>query len=289
MLYFTFNGNQHTRRGIQEEAMTIREYKLLKNSEGITNLLHSKPINLTEASKDKVVKDFCLEYVEHKNILQLKRTHSYFQIQGQLNVLKLPWLDFVLSTLNPYQLHVERIVREENLWNKMVPKLSAFYHKALLPELAAPRLNTLSGIRKPGIWCKRVNTLTETREICDSKIKKQNEHSVIYFLYKETQSYCKRGSEVTTTVKQDNRHQVNPPQFSLTLKAEHKDSASKCNKAVKGKTSVKKDISTNKPCTTSCESKGDNKDKQEKTSTSAPNCSSAQQTLAHTRRRVSII
>ncbi|KAJ8320072.1 hypothetical protein KUTeg_001659 [Tegillarca granosa] len=87
MLYSTLRGNQHTRRGIQEEAMTIREYKLLKNSEGITvnvepivliispdnkhlaafpdgkvvqsdgdvglieikNLLHSKPINLTEA------------------------------------------------------------------------------------------------------------------------------------------------------------------------------------------------------------------------------------------------
>ncbi|KAJ8307597.1 hypothetical protein KUTeg_014851 [Tegillarca granosa] len=261
--------------------MTIREYKLLKNSEGITNLLHSKPINLTEASKHKVVKDFCLEYVEHKNILQLKRTHSYFQIQGQLNVLKLPWLDFVVSTLNPYQLHVERIVRDENLWNKMVPKLSAFYHKALLPELAAPRLNTLSGIRKPGIWCKRVNTLTETREICDSKKKKQNEHSVIYFLYKETQSYCKRGSEVTK--------QLNKITVISIFKNTNKDSASKCNKAVKGKTSVKKDISTNKPCTTSCESKGDNKDKQEKTSTSAPNCSSAQQTLAHTRRRVSII
>ncbi|KAJ8299479.1 hypothetical protein KUTeg_023539, partial [Tegillarca granosa] len=177
MLYSTFRGNQHTRKGIQEEAMTIREYKLPKNSEGIT--INVEPIGLIispdnrhlAASPDgKVVqsdgcKDFCLEYVEHKNTLQLKRTHSYyFQIQGQLNVSKLPWLDFVVRTLNPYQLHVERIVRDENLWNKMVPKLSAFYHKALLPELAAPRLSTLSGIREPGIWCKRVNTLTETRE-----------------------------------------------------------------------------------------------------------------------------
>ncbi|KAJ8298823.1 hypothetical protein KUTeg_022883 [Tegillarca granosa] len=126
-----------------EKLMTIREYKLLKiakelqthwfdyisdnkylaaspdgkvvQSDGdvglieIKNLLHSKHINLTEASKDKVVKDFCLEYVEHKNTLQLKRTHS------QLNVSKLPWLDFVVRTLNPYQLHVERIVRDENL------------------------------------------------------------------------------------------------------------------------------------------------------------------------------
>ncbi|KAJ8320071.1 hypothetical protein KUTeg_001658 [Tegillarca granosa] len=81
---------------------------------------------------------------------------------------------------------------------------SAFYHKDLLPKLAAPRLSTtFSGIRELGILCKR---------------------------YKETQSNCKRGSEVTTTVKQDNCHQsvkhfdsrVNPSPFSSTLKAEVK-------------------------------------------------------------------
>ncbi|KAJ8298822.1 hypothetical protein KUTeg_022882 [Tegillarca granosa] len=90
----------------------------------------------------------------------------------------------------------------------MVPKLSAFYHKALC-------FNTLGGIRELGILA-----LTQLHQ---------------QYQYKVTQSYCKRESEVTTTVKQDNRHQsvkhfdsrVNPSPFSSTLKAEHKDSASK--------------------------------------------------------------
>jgi hypothetical protein len=34
----------------------------------------------------------------------------------------------------------------------MLPKLKAFYHKALLPELAAPREGKCPGILEPGVW-----------------------------------------------------------------------------------------------------------------------------------------
>jgi hypothetical protein len=34
----------------------------------------------------------------------------------------------------------------------MLPKLQAFYFKALLPELASPRDGKCPGIREPGLW-----------------------------------------------------------------------------------------------------------------------------------------
>ncbi|KAJ8305331.1 hypothetical protein KUTeg_015876 [Tegillarca granosa] len=108
------------------------------------------PINLYEAVK--TVSNFCLEL--DGNNLKLKRTHDYFyQIQGQLNITDFPWADFVVRTVNPYQIHIERIKIDKDFWlNIMLPKLHAFYHKALLPELAHPSNNTTTGIREPGQW-----------------------------------------------------------------------------------------------------------------------------------------
>lgn len=40
----------------------------------------------------------------------------------------------------------------------MLPKLTAFYFSAVLPELASPRNNTISGIREPGIWVSLIMT-----------------------------------------------------------------------------------------------------------------------------------
>jgi hypothetical protein len=107
MLYSTFHGNRHTRNGILQEDTTIEEYKLKKAEENenvivhrsglvihpeqryiagspdgivsvstgetglveIKNLLHSKPINLWQASLNK---NFCLENINGK--LQLNQT-----------------------------------------------------------------------------------------------------------------------------------------------------------------------------------------------------------------------
>ncbi|KAJ8313214.1 hypothetical protein KUTeg_009233 [Tegillarca granosa] len=189
LLYGNFKGNTYTRKGLQEEAMTVIEYqnhqktnlnKIVRHhptglfispehpflaaspdgkivEEGgetglieIKNLLHNKPINLFEAVK--TVSNFCLEL--DGNNLKLKRTHDYFyQVQGQLNITDFPWADFVVRTVNPYQIHIERIKIDKDFWlNIMLPKLHAFYHKALLPELAHPSNNTTRGIREPGQW-----------------------------------------------------------------------------------------------------------------------------------------
>lgn len=194
LLYSSFRGDANTSTGLNEEKMTIKEYVdrkaedndkvevyatgllisrqqkfLAASPDGkvicengdtglieVKNLLHKKPINLHEGVKQ--VKNFCLEHIGNTKQLRLKRNHGYYyQVQGQLNIANLPWVDFVVRTKNPYQLHVERIVVDQNFWQQtMVSKLESFYHQAVLPELASPRFNTVSGIREPGKWVRHL-------------------------------------------------------------------------------------------------------------------------------------
>ena len=183
LLYTTFRGNYHTKNGLKEEIVTKQEYKKLKSvnvmdigfiisetdnflgasADGkvvlqngqiglveIKNLLHNKPIDLNEAAKR--IKSFCLQ--ETDSGLKLKNNHTYyFQIQGQMNIINLPWVDFIVRTLNPYQIHIERVYKDHILWTtKMLPKLKAFYYEAMLPELASPLNGSPHGIREPGSW-----------------------------------------------------------------------------------------------------------------------------------------
>ena len=187
LLYSTFRGNRHTRNGILQEETTIEEYVLKKAEEGenlnvqpcglvihpvfkflaaspdglvidskgekvlveIKNLVHSKPINLYQASTNK---NFCLEMKDSK--LNLKTNHIYFyQCHGLLNVCDKMWIDFIVRTLNPHQIFIQRIYKDEIFWqNHMLPKLTAFYRNAILPELACPRDGKSPGIREPGLW-----------------------------------------------------------------------------------------------------------------------------------------
>ncbi|VDI11786.1 Hypothetical predicted protein [Mytilus galloprovincialis] len=187
LLYSKFRGTFHTKNGLLHERSTIEEYRLKKAEENVIltvessgliinnehkflagspdgivivgngekgllevkNLVHSKPINLFQAAANK---NFCLEIRQDK--LFLKQNHDYYyQCQGLLNVGNFHWLDFVVRTINPYQLFIQRIQRDLNLWNNvMLPKLTAFYHSAILPELACPREGKSPGIREPGVW-----------------------------------------------------------------------------------------------------------------------------------------
>ncbi|KAK3099893.1 hypothetical protein FSP39_011406 [Pinctada imbricata] len=195
LLYSNFQGNRHTRNGLLQEQTTVEEYVMRKaeqrenvtvkttglvisktdkflagspdgivqNSSGeeglieIKNLLHSKPINLWQAAKNK---NFCLEI--QNDSLQLKKNHNYYyQCHGLMNICDCDWIDFIVRTLNPYQMFVQRIHRDKQLWeNIMLPKLKAFYHSSLLPELACPRDGKSPGIREPGIW---VSSVTMTK------------------------------------------------------------------------------------------------------------------------------
>ena len=70
--------------------------------------------------------------------------------EGLLNILQYEWLDFVVRSGHHGNLHVERIKRDCQLWEKiMLPKLLAFYNKCVLPELAVGRHNQSPGIHVP--------------------------------------------------------------------------------------------------------------------------------------------
>ena len=183
LLYTSFGGNKYTRRGLQQEGVTIKEYVQRKKEEGkdvqvstsglvidqensflacspdgivqedgqkglieIKNLLQTSQMSLQTAAKKG---NFCLELKEDK--LFLKNTHKfYFQCQGLLNICNVNWLDFIVRRTEPYQIFIQRIERDNNLWrNAMVPKLQAFYNKCILPELCSPRFKTTTGIREP--------------------------------------------------------------------------------------------------------------------------------------------
>jgi hypothetical protein len=116
----------------------------------IKNLLKDKALTLTEAVTQ--CPNFCLE-LDTNGVLKLKEKHAFFyQCQGVLNIVGKQWIDFVVRTERPYQLHVHRIERDEKLWKDyMLPKLNSFCSKCMLPELAAPRNDVSPGIREPAL------------------------------------------------------------------------------------------------------------------------------------------
>ncbi|ESO82752.1 hypothetical protein LOTGIDRAFT_155770 [Lottia gigantea] len=190
LLYSTFKGNRFTKIGLAAEKATVSEYCAKKATDGdpvtvehtglqilhshpflaastdgivsslasgekglleVKNVLMNKQLTFLEAVKS--VSNFCL-IQSSRNQLVLKRNHKfYYQVQGQLNVFDMKWLDFVVRSSSPHQLHIERIVVDKNLWvTKMLPKLTPFYYPCLLPELCAPRYGRSPGIREPGVW-----------------------------------------------------------------------------------------------------------------------------------------
>lgn len=83
--------------------------------------------------------------------VQLKRNHNYYhQIQGVLGITGRKWCDFVIWTL--VGISIERIKFDLSFWENILPKLDAFWNKAILPELAAPEHPHKRPIREPGSW-----------------------------------------------------------------------------------------------------------------------------------------
>ena len=113
----------------------------------VKNLLKNKLISFKEAASE--LSSFCLELKDGK--LQLKRKHKYYmQCQGQLNIIGKEWLDFVVRRESPHELHIERIKKDPEFWEKtMLPKLLSFHQHCMLPELACPRHEKAPGIREP--------------------------------------------------------------------------------------------------------------------------------------------
>ena len=112
MLHSEFKGTKPTRTGLEKESVSVKEYTeektivtfekmwLVISSESpflaaspdgkitdhngnsglieIRNILYNKPVPLTQATKMKSVKNFCLEIYKKTNKLQLKRQQNYY-------------------------------------------------------------------------------------------------------------------------------------------------------------------------------------------------------------------
>ena len=78
-------------------------------------------------------KSFFMKVLENK--CELKVGHFYYyQCQGIMNILELPWVDFVVFTTR--DIHIERIFRDQTLWiRKMLPELTRFFSLYILPKL----------------------------------------------------------------------------------------------------------------------------------------------------------
>ncbi|VDI63991.1 Hypothetical predicted protein [Mytilus galloprovincialis] len=208
-------GNKATRIGLLEERITIQEYINIKAKDNIEikvepcgliidkkfkylaaspdgkvidkenneiglieikNLVHDKNLTLTQAAIS--LKNFCLEKVSSgtNTNLQLKNNHNYFyQCQALLHIYDSPWIDFVVKTLNPYDIFIQRIEKNTALWKKMVAKLTAFYDLALLPEIASPRHKKYPGIREPGNWYADENNIKKKTPSLKKKERKRKD------------------------------------------------------------------------------------------------------------------
>ena len=95
-------------------------------------VLKLKDIMLADATKGDKAFFFFLKLTDSG--LELKRNHLYYyQCQGVVNLLGLPWIDFVFCT--NVDAYVERILRHETpREKKMLPKLTNFFSSFILPS-----------------------------------------------------------------------------------------------------------------------------------------------------------
>lgn len=72
---------------------------------------------------------------------ELKHSNDwFFQIQGQLHIANKNCCIFAIWTGEEFPLKVIRVYRDDLFWNeKMLPKLTQFYNRCILPEVVDPR------------------------------------------------------------------------------------------------------------------------------------------------------
>ena len=106
-------------------------------------LLSCIEIKCPFSARDKSLFDACLQPQffckrDENGEVHLKCNHNhYFQVQGQMAILNLPWCDFIVWTTIDF--HIERITKDPDFWDRCLSKLKLFYSKIMLPEIVYPR------------------------------------------------------------------------------------------------------------------------------------------------------
>lgn len=88
----------------------------------------------------KAKKLSCWKYNPIDDTIVFNKKHLYYyQVQGQLNILRRQFCYFAVWTSKFDKLKVEVIERDEKLWEDMVKKLKTFYWEKLVPEIVDSR------------------------------------------------------------------------------------------------------------------------------------------------------
>jgi hypothetical protein len=105
-------------------------------------------LSLEEACTDK---SFFLSISDDE--IKLKKAHSYFyQVQGQMYVCNIKWVDFVVW-FGPGKIFIERVFFNTEWWYDVaLPKIDYFYRRAFLPEVMTRRVQQGINLYKPGTW-----------------------------------------------------------------------------------------------------------------------------------------
>ena len=89
---------------------------------------------VSAATDDK----FCL-HVDDQGKLELKRGHRYYyQVQAQMFICDVEYCDFVVCTFSGDAgdgIFVERVLRDDSLWQASLNRVHEFFKKCVLPEL----------------------------------------------------------------------------------------------------------------------------------------------------------
>ncbi|KAB0790599.1 hypothetical protein PPYR_14993 [Photinus pyralis] len=175
LLYQGDWGNTATQYGNENEQRAIQDFELItglkvspcglfideNNSflaaspDGLVSdeaLLEVKcPYNARFSTPEEATKNGTIKCLTLSNgDLHLKENHDYmYQIQGQMQICQKKICYFVVWT--PQQTFDQEIVKDDTFWAKMVPKLTAFYELALLPELIDSRKSRGHDIRSTAL------------------------------------------------------------------------------------------------------------------------------------------
>ena len=113
-------------------------------------------MTVEEATKTK---SFYIKHEKESNKFSLKRSHDYyFQIQGQLFVSKLPFIEFVIYFGENHPIYIERITFDSVVWYRdTLPRLEYFYKMALFPEILTRRVQRKKALYIHGGWIPYTN------------------------------------------------------------------------------------------------------------------------------------
>lgn len=82
---------------------------------------------------------FCL--IKDGDGVKLDRSHSYYyQIQAQMHIVNVDYCDFIVW--NQYDMYVERILPDTELWNNVIPRVHQYFKVCILPEILAQKFTS---------------------------------------------------------------------------------------------------------------------------------------------------